>query len=218
MRVVEQARKIVELFPREHGEKDPFKVLIKTILSQRTRDENTDEAARRLFEAGYDTPQKLANARPEDLYDLIKPAGMFRQKAERVIKVAREILERFGGKVPDTLEELTSLPGVGRKTANIVLYVSFGKPALAVDTHVHRISNRLGWVKTKTPEETELALMEILPKELWGPINGSMVEFGRRICLPRNPRCKECPLRRECEYAKINLGGPLENHRQKTSG
>ncbi len=207
MRVVEQARKIVELFPREHGEKDPFKVLIKTILSQRTRDENTDEAARRLFEAGYDTPQKLANARPEDLYDLIKPAGMFRQKAERIIKVAREILERFGGKVPDTLEELTSLPGVGRKTANIVLYVSFGKPALAVDTHVHRISNRLGWVKTKTPEETELALMEILPKELWGPINGSMVEFGRRICLPRNPRCTECPLRRECEYAKINLGG-----------
>lgn len=198
MNVVDQAKKIIELFPREHKEKDPFKVLIKTILSQRTRDENTDEASGRLFEAGYDTPEKLASASPEDLYDLIRPAGMYRQKAERIIEVSKKIVEKFNGRVPDTLEELTSLPGVGRKTANIVLYVSFGKPALAVDTHVHRISNRLGWVKTKTPEQTEMELMKILPKELWGPINGSMVEFGRRICLPRNPRCSECPLRGDC--------------------
>ena len=196
--MVDQARKIIELFPREHKERDPFKVLVKTILSQRTRDENTDEAARRLFEAGYDTPEKLANASPEELYDLIRPAGMYRQKARRIIEVSKKIVEEFGGRVPDTLEELVSLPGVGRKTANIVLYVSFGKPALAVDTHVHRISNRLGWVKTKTPEQTEMELMKILPKELWGPINGSMVEFGRRICLPRNPKCSECVFKKEC--------------------
>ena len=202
MNVVEQARVIVKLFPREHGEKDPFKVLIKTILSQRTKDENTDEAAERLFRAGYDSPERLSQASPEDLYNLIRPAGMYRQKAERIVRVAKEIVERFGGRVPSTLEELTSLPGVGRKTANIVLYVSFGKPALAVDTHVHRISNRLGWVKTKTPEQTETELMKILPKDLWGPINGSMVEFGRRVCLPRNPRCSICPLREECPSAK----------------
>ena len=202
MNVVEQARKIVELFPREHTERDPFKVLVKTILSQRTRDENTDEASRRLFSAGYDTPEKLAKADPEDLYDLVKPAGMFRQKAERLIEVAKILLERYGGKVPDDLESLLSLPGVGRKTANIVLYVGFKKPALAVDTHVHRISNRLGWVRTKSPEETEKELREILPPDLWGPINGSMVEMGRRVCTPRNPKCDICPLREVCKSAR----------------
>ncbi len=202
MNVVEQARKIVELFPREHTERYPFKVLVKTILSQRTRDENTDEASRRLFSAGYDTPERLAKADPEDLYDLVKPAGMFRQKAERLIEVAKILLERYGGKVPDDLESLLSLPGVGRKTANIVLYVGFKKPALAVDTHVHRISNRLGWVRTKSPEETEKELREILPPDLWGPINGSMVEMGRRVCTPRNPKCDICPLREVCKSAR----------------
>ncbi len=204
MTIEKQARLIIEKFPRAHEDTDPFRVLIRTILSQRSRDENTDEAAQRLFEAGYDTPEKLAQAKPEELYGLIRPAGMFRQKARRIIEVSREILERFGGKVPDTLEELVSLPGVGRKTANIVLYVSFGKPALAVDTHVHRISNRLGWVRTRIPEQTELELMKILPKELWGPINGSMVEFGRRVCLPRNPKCDLCPLKEICPSAKTD--------------
>ncbi len=201
MNVKDQAKLIIEKFPRNHEERDPFRVLIRTILSQRSRDENTDEAAERLFRAGYDNPEKLASAKPEELYDLIRPAGMFRQKARRIIEVSKEILKRFGGEVPDTLEDLVSLPGVGRKTANIVLYVSFGKPALAVDTHVHRISNRLGWVKTRVPEQTEIELMKILPEELWGPINGSMVEFGRNICLPRNPKCALCPLKEECPSA-----------------
>lgn len=198
MSIEDQARLIVEKFPRDFTDRDPFRVLIRTILSQRTRDENTDAAAKRLFDAGYSTPQALARAKEEDLYDLIKPAGMFRQKAKRIIEVAKAILERFGGKVPKDLEKLVSLPGVGRKTANIVLYLSFGKPAIAVDTHVHRISNRLGWVKTKTPEETERKLMKLLPKSLWGPINGSMVEFGRKVCLPRNPKCEECPFKDVC--------------------
>ena len=200
-RIIDQARKIIKLFPREIKERDPFKVLIRTVLSQRTRDENTDSAARRLFEAGYDTPEKLSKARPEDLYDLIKPAGMFRQKARRIIEISRALVREFDSRVPNNLEDLLKLPGVGRKTANIVLYVSFGKPALAVDTHVHRISNRLGWVETKTPQETEFELTEILPEELWGPLNGSMVRFGREICLPRFPRCESCPLSGECPSA-----------------
>jgi len=193
----EIARKIIEAFPRKHNEKDPFKVLVSTILSQRTRDENTDEASRRLF-ARYKDPMSIAKADPEELYELIRPAGMYRQKAERIIMVAKQLLERYQGKVPSELHKLLDLPGVGRKTANIVLNISFGIPALAVDTHVHRISNRLGWVKTSSPEDTERELMNILNEKLWGPINGSMVEFGRRLCKPRNPMCDECPVKTCC--------------------
>jgi len=193
----EIARKIIEAFPRKHNEKDPFKVLVSTILSQRTRDENTDEASRRLF-ARYKDPMSIAKADPEELYELIRPAGMYRQKAERIIMVAKQLLERYQGKVPSELHKLLDLPGVGRKTANIVLNISFGIPALAVDTHVHRISNRLGWVKTPSPEDTERELMNILNEKLWGPINGSMVEFGRRLCKPRNPMCDECPVKTCC--------------------
>lgn len=190
---------IVNLFPREKFSSDPFRILICTILSQRTRDENTEKACAKLF-ARYSDAYELAEADPEDLYELIRESGMYRQKAERIVRVARTIVERFGGKVPDNLEELLQLPGVGRKTANIVLYHAFNQPAIAVDTHVHRISNRLGLVKSKKPEETEEHLMRIVPKDLWGPLNGSMVEFGRRICLPIKPKCEVCPLNGDCEY------------------
>ncbi|MCD6550756.1 endonuclease III [Thermotoga sp.] len=193
------AKEIIKHFPRDHKEKDPFRVLIATVLSQRTRDENTEKAANKLFRI-YRSPRELAKARPENLYDLIKESGMYRQKAERIVEISKIIIEKYEGKVPNTLEELLKLPGVGRKTANIVLWVGFKKPALAVDTHVHRISNRLGWVKTKTPEETEKELKKLLPEELWGPINGSMVEFGRRICRPVNPKCEECFLREHCKF------------------
>jgi endonuclease-3 len=141
--------------------------------------------------------------KPEDLYDLIKPAGMYKQKSERIINISKILIEKYNGKVPDELEELIKLPGVGRKTANIVLYVSFGKEALAVDTHVHRISNRLGWVKTKTPEETEVQLKKIIPSELWGPLNGSMVNFGQKICKPISPRCTECLLNEVCPSKRV---------------
>ncbi|KUK32799.1 MAG: Endonuclease III, partial [Thermotoga sp. 47_83] len=197
--IEELAREIVKRFPRNHKETDPFRVLISTVLSQRTRDENTEKASKKLFEV-YRTPQELAKAKPEDLYNLIKESGMYRQKAARIVEISRILVERYGGRVPDSLEELLKLPGVGRKTANIVLWVGFRKPALAVDTHVHRISNRLGWVKTRTPEETEEALKKLLPEDLWGPINGSMVEFGRRICKPQNPLCEECFLKNHCEF------------------
>lgn len=197
----ELARMIVEKFPREHEEKDPFKVLITTILSQRSRDENTEVSARNLFNV-YENAEQLARAKPEELYELIKPSGLYKEKAERIIAVSKIILEKYGGKVPNNLEELLSLPGVGRKTANIVLHVSFGQQALAVDTHVHRISNRLGWVNTKTPEQTEEELKKILDPNLWGPVNGSMVEFGKQICRPISPKCEECFLTACCKYFK----------------
>ena len=184
---------IIEHFPRPHSETDPYKVLITTILSQRSRDENTNVAAKQLFEV-YNNIEILANLNPTQLYDLIKPAGLYKEKAERIVQVSRIILEEYNGVVPDTLEKLLRLPGVGRKTANIVLYVGFGRPALAVDTHVHRISNRLGWVNTKEQ------LTKILDPELWGPINGSMVEFGKNICKPVSPKCEICFLKDCCRY------------------
>jgi len=193
------AERIIDEFKRIHTRKDPFQVLICTILSQRTRDENTDTACENLFTI-YDSPEKLARASTERVEELIKPSGMFRQKARRIMEVARIILEEYGGKVPDEMEKLLKLPGVGRKTANIVLSIAFNKQVIAVDTHVHRISNRLGWVQTKTPYETEKELYKIIPRNLWKDLNGAMVEFGRQICKPINPRCRECPVHRCCDY------------------
>jgi len=200
-KIIKTARKIIELFPRKHLDTDAFRVLITTILSQRTRDENTEVASKNLF-SRYKSPQEISKLRPEDIYDLIKPSGMYKQKAMRIIEVSKTIMDKYNGKIPNSLNELLKLPGVGRKTANIVLSVSYGIPALAVDTHVHRISNRLGWVKTKDPEATEKELMKILPEDLWGPINGSMVEFGRRICKPIKPLCHKCLLADLCDYYK----------------
>ncbi|HCI29639.1 MAG: endonuclease III [Fervidobacterium sp.] len=190
---------IIENFPREHEFNDPFEVLIKTVLSQRSRDENTEIAAKNLF-SRYRSVEDIARLQPEDLYELIKPAGLYKRKAEKIIEIANIVSTQYRGKVPNRFEELVKLPGVGRKTANIVLYVSFGIPALAVDTHVHRITNRLGWVKTKTPEKTEEALKKILDPSLWGPVNGSMVEFGKNVCRPISPKCEKCILSRCCRY------------------
>lgn len=203
MDIEKVANIIIEKFPRDHFNKDPFYVLISTVLSQRSKDENTEIAAKNLFKK-FKNPAELANAKPEDLYELIKPAGLYRQKAKRIIQIAKILQEKYNGKVPNSLDDLLKLPGVGRKTANIVLFVSFGIPSLAVDTHVHRISNRLGWVKTKNPEETEFKLMELIPKELWGPLNGSMVEFGKQICKPVKPECKNCPIEKYCNWEGKN--------------
>jgi endonuclease-3 len=198
--IIEEAHKIIYFFPRYHQEKDPFKILIETILSQRTKDENTEKATKSLF-SKYKNVYELSKARPEDLYDLIKPSGMYKQKSKRIVEISKIIVKDYDGKVPDNLEELLKLPGVGRKTANIVLYVGFGKNALAVDTHVHRISNRLGWVKTKKTEQTEDELKKIIPPELWGPLNGAMVNFGQKICKPISPNCHECFLNDVCPSA-----------------
>ena len=179
--------------------RDPFKVLIATILSHRTRDEATKVAADNLFRV-YSSAEKLAEADPKQIEQLIKPVGFYRVKARRIIEVSKIICERFGGVVPDDLEALMSLPSVGRKTANCVLVYGFGKPALPVDTHVHRISNRLGLVSTKTPEETEEALKRVIDEEYWVKINDLLVKFGQQICKPVKPRCGVCTLKPFCRF------------------
>jgi endonuclease-3 len=178
-------------------ERDPFTVLIGTILSQRTRDENTASASLALF-SRFDTPVKLAKAQEALVQELIRPAVFYRVKARILRKVSQDLLDRFDGKVPNDIEDLLTLPGVGRKTANCVLVYGFGKEAIPVDTHVHRISNRLGWVKTKTPEETEIALTKVLPKRYWLEVNDLLVTHGQRICRPIGPRCLQCPVNDIC--------------------
>ncbi len=178
---------------------NPFKVLIATVLSARTRDANTAKAAKSLF-SEYNNPKKLANARTKDIEKLIRVSGFYKTKAKRIKELSNVLIMNFGGKVPDNLEDLVSLPGVGRKTANCVLCYAFNIPAIAVDTHVHRISNRLGLVKTKIPEETEKSLLETLTKRYWLDINELMVKFGQKMCLPRSPKCGKCPINSYCDY------------------
>jgi len=203
--VVETAEEIIRLYPKFHEFKDPFVVLISTLLSQRTKDENTERATKALFSTFKDVFE-LSGEKPEKLYELIRPAGMFRQKAERIIEISKIITREYDGIVPSDMEELLKLPGIGRKTANIVLYVSFDKPAMAVDTHVHRIANRLGWIETVKPEESEYELMKCLPENIWGPLNGAMVEFGKKTCKPRKPLCDVCEISVNCKFFVENGG------------
>ena len=178
---------------------DPFAVLISTILSQRTRDEMTERASAALF-ARYATPAAIASAPVSRLVEFIRPVGFYRQKAVQIKKVSRVLRARYGGLVPRTYEELIALPQVGPKTANCVLVYGFGEPRIPVDTHVHRVSNRLGLVTTKTPEATERALMQVVPKELWLHVNELFIRFGKDLCRPIGPRCERCPLRESCRY------------------
>ncbi len=188
--------------PAEFNSKDPFRVLIATVLSQRTRDEVTDRASEKLF-AKYGTSRALARADVRDIEELIREVGFYRIKAPRVKEIARIVSNDLKGKVPDNMDSLLLLPGVGRKTANCVLVYGFGKDAIAVDTHVHRISNRLGFVSTKTPEETEIKLCETLPKEHWRHINELLVRFGQELCRPVGPKCSVCPLNDLCYYGRL---------------
>ena len=177
----------------------PFRVLIATILSARTKDENTTKAADKLFKL-YGTPQKLAKAKVKDVEKVIKSVGFYHVKSKRIIEVANLILSKYNGKVPADIDKLVDMPGVGRKTANCVLVYAFEKPAIPVDTHVHRISNRLGLVDTKTPEETEMALREKIPKKYWLDINNTFVMYGQNICKPISPMCDVCKIRKICNY------------------
>ncbi len=181
---------------RDHAE-DPFQVLVGTILSQRTRDENTDRASAQLF-AAYPGPRELAAAPPAKLERLVYGTGYYRTKAKHIRATAREILTRFEGKVPADREALLTLPGVGPKTANCVLVFGYGLPAVPVDTHVHRIANRLGLVRTKTPEQTEVEIMQKVPREYWIPLNPVLVQHGQNICRPNRPLCDRCPIREYC--------------------
>ncbi len=180
-------------------DRSPFEVLISTILSQRTKDVNTHRASEALFEV-YDTPEKLAEAPLDELKELIEPAGFYNVKSKRIKEAARIVHEEYDDEVPPDIEDLLDLEGVGRKTANCVLVYGFGEPAVPVDTHVHRISNRMGIAETKDPEETEKVLEEKIPKKYWIEINKLMVEFGKNICQPRSPKCDICPLTDMCLY------------------
>ncbi|MDA4115395.1 MAG: endonuclease III [Thaumarchaeota archaeon] len=192
-----RATALSELKDAEGG--NPFRILIGTILSQRTRDERTTLATERLF-SRFKSPQDLADADEEVVRDLIRPAGFYNMKAKSIIKVAKQLVDEFGGEVPSDAEALMSLPSVGPKTANCVLVYGFDKPAIPVDTHVHRIANRLGLVETRMPEETEAKLVERVPKRYWLELNELFVRFGQTTCKPIGPKCGECTLRARCKY------------------
>lgn len=181
---------------REHAE-NPFQVLIGTILSQRTRDENTDRASALLF-AKYPGPKELAVAPPETVERLIRATGYYRTKARHIQATARAILEQFSGQVPADRDQLLTLPGVGPKTANCVLVFGYGLPAVPVDTHVHRIANRLGLVRTRTPEQTEREIIRKVPPDYWIPLNPILVQHGQNICRPNRPLCDRCPIWEYC--------------------
>jgi len=182
----------------ERATRSPFHILVSCVISLRTKDEVTAEASKRLF-ALAQTPEELAALDEESIAKAIYPAGFYNTKARQLRQIARILVEEHGGQVPPDEEALLALPGVGRKTMNLVLGLGFGIPAICVDTHVHRISNRLGLVETKTPEATERALRELLPEDLWIPINDLMVTFGQNQCHPTSPRCSTCPLADLCE-------------------
>lgn len=179
---------------------NPYLVLIACILSLRTNDRTTYPATLRMLELAK-TPKAMKNVKVEDLAKAIYPVGFYENKAKQIIELSRQIDEELDGKVPDTIEELVKFKGVGRKTANLVLSQGFNKPAICVDVHVHRIFNRLGYVCTKNPEETEFALREKLPQKYWIDINTLMVTHGQNICKPTKPKCSECPIANYC--AKI---------------
>jgi endonuclease-3 len=176
--------------------KDPFKILIFTMLSSRTRDDKTLEVCKRLF-SRYRDAKTLSRAKEKEIKKLIFGVAFHNQKAGRIIRIAKEVSEKG---IPKTFENMIKLPGVGRKTANVVLASVFGKDTIGVDVHLHRISNRLGIVKTKTPEKTEEKLKKVFPKRLWKKINISFVSYGQTICRPVNPKCKICKLNKICGY------------------
>lgn len=202
-----QIRKTIETLKRLYPGKGAVEldraedVLLATVLSARTRDEQVLKVYPKL-RASFPTLRSLAEAKPSDIEVPLKEIGLFRAKARAMKGIAQALITRHGGKVPRTLEELVALPGVGRKTANCVLCYAFKVPAIAVDTHVHRVTNRLGWVRTTRPEGTEIALMRRIPRDLWLHVNRVFVKFGRAVCLPGRPRCYDCPVRNHCAFPR----------------
>jgi endonuclease-3 len=188
------AASVTEIANRD---RDPFRILVSTIVSLRTKDEVTFAASERLF-ALASTPRALAALDVRKIERAIFPAGFYRTKARTLREIAERIDTEFNGRVPDTIDALLDFKGVGRKTAALVVSLGYGREAICVDTHVHRISNRLRWVKTRTPDDTERALMILLPRRHWIGINDTMVSFGQRVCQPVSPRCSVCPLSDAC--------------------
>ena len=183
---------------KESRSREPFRVLISCILSLRTKDKTTALASERLFKVA-DKPKRMARLSPSRLQSLIYPVGFYRNKTRVILGVSRKIIEDYHGMVPRKEEELLKLKGVGRKTANLVLGLGFNIPAICVDTHVHRISNRLGWIKTRSAHQTEEALKRIVPRDHWIGLNTALVAFGQNICLPISPFCSRCKVSIYCK-------------------
>lgn len=182
----------------------PFKVLISCIISLRTKDEVTAQASARIFERAQ-TPEAMAELSADEISHLIYPAGFYRTKAEQIVQLSRRLVNEYGGTVPDDLDELLTFKGVGRKTANLVMTLGFGMAGICVDTHVHRICNRLGYVSTKNPEETERVLRAQLPPQYWIEINDLLVAFGQNHCYPVSPRCSSCKLSGICDRIGVKV-------------
>ena len=203
---MKRAEQILKLLRRKYRSRlkrnqEPFWTLMFTVLSARNTDASTLKATEKLFSC-YPSMREISNAPIRKLEEILRNIGLYRQKAKRVKAICRILLEKYSGQVPDTMEALTTLPGVGRKTAGCVLVFAYNKQAIPVDTHVHRVSNRLGIVQTKTPEKTEFALMEIIPEKAWIDVNQLLIRQGRKICKPIRPLCQECLVRRYCDYYK----------------
>ena len=191
----------VDFFAQKH-DRDPFKVLVSCIISLRTKDEVTYPAAQKLFKLA-DTPKKMMNLTRKQIEKAIYPAGFYKTKAKRIKQIAKELYKNHNSKVPNSIEELMKFKGVGRKTANIVMVYGFNKHAVPVDVHVHKISNRLGWIKAKTPDQTEQELRKKLPQKYWLIINELFVRHGQNICFTRNPKCNICKINKCCK--RINV-------------
>ena len=191
---------VVSLMAQE--ERDPYRVLISTLLSLRTQDQTTAQASKRLF-ALADTPQAMLQLDLQTITQVIYPVGFYRTKAQQILAISQRLLDEFGGKVPDDMDILTTFHGVGRKTANLVLAEGYGIPAICVDTHVHRISNRWGYVKTKDPLATEMALRQKLPREYWIEYNPTLVALGQYLCKPTSPICSQCPVAPFCKRVGV---------------
>jgi endonuclease-3 len=186
----------------QHKERSPYQILIATILSLRTKDTLTAQIAPKLF-ALADNPHEMVLLSLEEIVEIIYPVGFYRNKAKSILAVSQKLIDDHEGKVPDDLEALLELPGVGRKTANLVVTAGFNKPGICVDTHVHRISNRWGYVQTKTPEQTEFALRDKLPQEYWIEYNGLLVSMGQNLCTPISPWCSQCAVSQFCSRVGV---------------
>lgn len=192
---------VVGVVARQSG-RDPFLVLISCLLSLRTKDKTTGEASRRLFTLAS-TPVEMQKLSAAAIEQAIYPVGFYRTKAKQIQQICSQLLERYGGRVPDDIDELLMLPGVGRKTANLVVTVGYQKPGICVDIHVHRISNRWGYVETKNPDETEQALRKKLPRQYWIIFNDLLVPYGQHVCQPISPLCSQCKLAASCDRVGV---------------
>jgi len=201
IRILEKAYGRTFFLPKGKGN-SPYYVLVSCILSQRTKDEVTYPAANRLFEKA-DTPERMLKLKTSQIEKLIYPAGFYKTKAKTIKEVSRQLIDDYKGGVPDEMDELTRLKGVGRKTAGIVLTHAYKIPALPIDSHCHRIANRLGWIGTKTPEQTEMELMRIIPEKYWVELNELLVKHGQGICRPISPFCSKCPIGAYCKKVGV---------------